>query len=998
MSKRPALTFIAAFVLFSVAQAQTHKGVNFQGVIKNPNGTYPNVAGTTATLKILSPNNCILWEEQHSGVNVTDGYINLVVGKGATGGHQPAGQTFQKVYDNATPQTGLTCLNLDGTINGGITSYTPTAQDSRKLRLEMTLPDGPILADFNMRSMPFAVAAENADTAKKIGTKAEADLIVVNSGAGLTQANLEEFIQSLTSVSGGSVRWNGANFISYNPADGANLSVGSVPGSAIASLPWSKLTSIPSPIADISALACVDGKILKKVSGAWACADESGVGSENDPTVAAYAKNAPGTGLTVNGSSQIVPDFGAGAGKVVEGNDSRLSDARTPTGTAGGDLDGSYPNPTLGKIAGTTVTIAALSNGQVLKYNGSAWVNAADGDSLGGLSCSTGDVALYNGSWTCVNASVASSNNSLVRRNGSGQIQSVSADLGSLLLNNGSGSSVTISTPVAFTSYALTLPDTDGDSGQVLTTNGSGGLSWTTPMAASDYLTKAGNLSGLASTSASRTNLGITATGDSLVTAASASAARSAISALSDSDARLAPSPTGNATNYVRVNAGGTAYEARTPANVLSDIGAMAAVTPGTSGNVLTSNGAAWTSAALSVSSGNFSAQNANKVLAGPASGGDAVPTFRALVADDIPNLDGGKITTGTVAAARLPAASGTADGIVNQIAQSFKGAKTFLDAAVFSGSVTAASVAADSISTVNGVKIGTGATTCNGGAAGTVRYNGTSKKIELCDGAGWVVVGSGGGGGAGGCPTNYIPVPALAPYTTSDFCVAKYEMKSVGGTATSIPSKSPWVSITRDDAVTRCQLLGTGYQLISNNQWQTIARNIETVGWNWNGGVAGTNAMSRGHSDNAPASALVADADDNNACVGTGQTCDGSTWNQQRRTNKLTNGEVIWDFAGNVWEWTRDDYVDLGVNPAISAAWNECSALSATNKGLFCSANGAWNSTQGIGQVYGSSAGAVLRGGYWDSGAGAGVFSAALSLAPSGTDTHIGFRCVFVP
>ncbi len=159
-------------------------------------------------------------------------------------------------------------------------------------------------------------------------------------------------------------------------------------------------------------------------------------------------------------------------------------------------------------------------------------------------------------------------------------------------------------------------------------------------------------------------------------------------------------------------------------------------------------------------------------------------------------------------------------------------------------------------------------------------------------------------------CPENYVSVPSLDGYTRNNFCIMKYEAKDDGeGNVLAIASGTPYINISRDDAITKCQELGEGFDLITNDEWQTVARNIELVGSNWkNSTVGDPGGLSTGHSDGAPNGMLAASIDDNESCFSTEQTCDGETWNNQRRTQTLSNGQVIWDMAGNAREWIKDD------------------------------------------------------------------------------------------
>jgi hypothetical protein len=79
-------------------------------------------------------------------------------------------------------------------------------------------------------------------------------------------------------------------------------------------------------------------------------------------------RDAAGTGF------ELVA-YGSASNTVTQGNDSRLSDSRAPSGSAGGDLNGStYPNPVISKIAGNALPVLSVANG-FLKRNaaGNGW-------------------------------------------------------------------------------------------------------------------------------------------------------------------------------------------------------------------------------------------------------------------------------------------------------------------------------------------------------------------------------------------------------------------------------------------------------------------------------------------------------------------------------------------------------------------------------------------------------------------------------------------------
>ena len=190
-----------------------------------------------------------------------------------------------------------------------------------------------------------------------------------------------------------------------------------------------------------------------------------------------------------------------------------------------------------------------------------------------------------------------------------------------------------------------------------------------------------------------------------------------------------------------------------------------------------------------------------------------------------------------------------------------------------------------------------------------------------------------------------------------------------------------------------------------------TRARNIELVPSNWSGWFVGDGYLPRGNTTLGRA-AYITDPE------GTGY---------DKRTLTLTNGEVIWDLAGNVWEWTNDN-IDMSVNRPKS--FNENGDEITTNgyynysfkasdpygygyikyddlgnttlkyKDLFLLTSGNYNVDNGIGRMYLSTSTnrVFLRGGSWHTGSHSGPLALNRDSASGSLSSYFGLRCAVVP
>lgn len=275
--------------------------------------------------------------------------------------------------------------------------------------------------------------------------------------------------------------------------------------------------------------------------------------------------------------------------------------------------------------------------------------------------------------------------------------------------------------------------------------------------------------------------------------------------------------------------------------------------------------------------------------------------------------------------------------------------------------------------------------------------------------------------------------MPGNSNFGTSAFCVMRWEAKAWDSRTdsllnsgcsfglgscednwanesvvpVSVSQEIPWRFITFGSdsayaAIDACE--SQGWSLVTNRQWMTIARDIEGQNENWVDGIIGSSRSSGGGMILGLSSGSPSNSDGLNEGSGT-----------DRRTFKLSTGDVIWDVSGNMWEYvdlteTGDAFTSYVCDNA--GQWNEfrdCnfvapfSANDSVDKRFELGpSNADYDTSNHVGQVHTrdeSYDDTILRrgGSLYDSSSYTGIYTST-RVEIDHQAANVGFRCVASP
>ncbi|MFV3409014.1 tail fiber domain-containing protein [Bdellovibrio bacteriovorus] len=438
-------------------------------------------------------------------------------------------------------------------------------------------------------------------------------------------------------------------------------------------------------------------------------------GTYPSPTLANVVTAGTGTKITYDAKGRVTSSAGLAAGDIPNLDWSKITSGKPTTLSGYGITDslvsnaGGSPSIQSGTDAAKPASPAAgaiyfASDTKVIyQYNAGSWVAIASSAGAGGtITALTGDVtASGNGTVSATVNSVGGSSaanintatvaanaatnlntaSTIVKRDGSGNFAAGAISAGSVVLRDTGSNTVTLQAPnTVTTSYVLRFPTAVGSANQVLTTDASGNLSWTTPAVTSGVAvtspivnsgtaaapnigiqqangSQAGYLSAAdwtafnskQSTSLAPANI-LVGNGSSVATAVAPSGDVSMTNAgaftvtkvQSTAVSSTAPTAAGQVLRYNGTTQYAPAFlQLGDLRSTITPFGGVFASTACTTSQTMYYNAATDTflCQSISVTAANFANQAQNSFFAGPSTGGAGAPAFRAIAAADLPTV-----------------------------------------------------------------------------------------------------------------------------------------------------------------------------------------------------------------------------------------------------------------------------------------------------------------------------------------------------------------------